>query len=107
MPEAVGVIETLGMPTALEAADAMCKSGCVQFVRFDNLQAGLISVIVRGPVSEVTAAIQGALASLGRVHGGALAGHHIIPCPDGNVEAVLPLIRTSGGSSGGTVDWLD
>ncbi|HEY9880444.1 MAG TPA: BMC domain-containing protein [Leptolyngbyaceae cyanobacterium] len=107
MPEAVGVIETLGMPTALEAADAMCKSGHVQFVRFDNLQAGLISVIVRGPVAEVNAAIQGALASLSRVHGGALAGHHIIPCPDGNVEAVLPLLRAPGGANAGAVDWLD
>ncbi|MBD0337218.1 MAG: BMC domain-containing protein [Cyanobacteria bacterium Co-bin13] len=103
MPEAVGVIETLGMPTALEAADMLCKSGQVQFVRFDNLQAGLISVIIRGPVSEVTAAIQAALSTIDRVPGGKVAGHHIIPCPDGNVEAVLPLRSRSAAPE---PDWL-
>ncbi|HEY9736196.1 MAG TPA: BMC domain-containing protein [Trichocoleus sp.] len=105
MPEAVGVIETLGMPTALEAADALCKSGRVEFVRFDNLQAGLISVIVRGPVSEVTAAVEGALMAIRRVPGGAVAGHHIIPCPDGNLESVLPLLRNRGTTSK-QADWL-
>ena len=105
MPEAVGVIETLGMPTALEAADALCKSGNVYFVRFDNLQAGLISVIVRGPVSEVNAAVQGALSALARVHGGSVAGHHVIPCPDGNVEAVLPLLRSANAGAPSS-DWL-
>ncbi|MBD2260287.1 BMC domain-containing protein [Pseudanabaena sp. FACHB-2040] len=104
MPEAVGVIETLGMPTALEAADTLCKSGQVQFVRFDNVQAGLISVIIRGPVSEVTAAIQAALSTLGRMPKGRVAGHHIIPCPDGNLEAVLPLQSRSGTSE--SADWL-
>jgi carbon dioxide concentrating mechanism protein CcmK len=104
MPEAVGVIETIGMPAALEAADALCKGAQVQFVRFDNVQAGLISVIVRGPVSEVTAAIQSALYSLSRRPEGGVAGHHIIPCPDGNVEAVLPLRSQSAQSA--QTDWL-
>lgn len=105
MPEAVGVIETLGLPTALEAADALCKSGQVQFVRFDTLSAGLVSVIVRGSLAEVTAAMQGALASLDKVHG-AVAGHHIVPCPAGNVEAVLPLRPGSGPGAAAPPDWL-
>lgn len=92
MPEAVGVIETLGMPTALEAADAMVKSAQVTFVRFDTLAAGLVSVIVRGPTGEVEAAVQAGIRSIQRIPG-QLAGHHVIPCPDGNLEAVLPLLR--------------
>lgn len=104
MPEAVGVIETLGMPAALEAADALCKGGQVRFVRFDSLAAGLISVVVRGPVSEVNAAMQSALAALERRQPGGVAGHHIIACPDGTLESVLPLRRQSPG--GAAEPWL-
>lgn len=57
MPEAVGIVEIYGMPAALEIADAMVKGGQVEFVRFDNAYGGLISVIIRGPVSEVGAAM--------------------------------------------------
>lgn len=92
MTEAVGVIEVRGMPAALAAADVMTKAAQVQFVRFDTLAAGLVSIIVRGSTGEVQAAVQAGVDVLRR-DCAAYAGHHVIPCPDGNIEAVLPIVR--------------
>lgn len=103
MSEAVGVIQTLGMPAAMAVADGMVKGAQVEFVRFDNTDAGLISVIVRGATAEVQAAVGAGIAIAQQQHPGRYAGHHVIPCPDGNVEAVLPLLPSSGGEA----DWLD
>ncbi|PSN17615.1 carbon dioxide-concentrating protein CcmK, partial [filamentous cyanobacterium CCP5] len=95
-----GVIEVRGMPAALEVADVMTKAAQVQFVRFDTLAAGLVSVIVRGATGEVQTSVQAGVDGLRR-NRASYAGHHVIPCPDGNVEAVLPIV---GGS--GSDEWL-
>ncbi|NET40078.1 MAG: BMC domain-containing protein, partial [Cyanothece sp. SIO1E1] len=57
MPEAVGVIETMGFPAVLAAADAMVKAGRVTLVSYDRAESGRQFVAVRGPVSEVNAAV--------------------------------------------------
>lgn len=103
MPEAVGVVQMLGMPAALAVADEMVKGARVEFVRYDNTDAGLINVIVRGAIADVQASVQTGIAIAHQQHPRHYAGHHVIPCPDGNVEAVLALMRSPTSESG----WLD
>jgi len=106
MTIAVGIIETLGLPAAMEAADAMAKGARVEVVRLDSSDAGFISIIVRGPVAEVDAAIAAGCQRIRQVEGGTLVGHHIVPCPDGQEEVALPLLRHRSDPDL-TSGWLD
>ncbi|NJK53133.1 MAG: BMC domain-containing protein, partial [Leptolyngbyaceae cyanobacterium SU_3_3] len=51
MAIAVGMIETLGFPAVVEAADAMVKAARVTLVGYEKIGSGRVTVIVRGDVS--------------------------------------------------------
>jgi carbon dioxide concentrating mechanism protein CcmK len=91
---AIGMIEVSGVPTAVEVADAMCKAARVTLVGYENTDLGRITVLIRGPVAEVTAAVNAGLESIQRVHGGELLSHHIIARPHENLEYALPICHT-------------
>lgn len=94
MPQAVGVIQTLGFPSILAAADAMVKGGRVTLVYYDLAERGNFVVAVRGPVSEVNLAVKMGLAAVGNTMGGEIISHYIVPNPPENVLAVLPVDYT-------------
>jgi ethanolamine utilization protein EutM len=84
---ALGLIETIGLAAAVEAADAMVKSALVELVRRQQVGGGLITVLVRGDVGSVTAAVEAGTAAAQRV--GRVVSSHVIPRPDESVERVL------------------
>ncbi len=94
MPQAVGVIQTLGFPSILAAADAMVKGGRVTLVYYDLAERGNFVVAVRGPVSEVNLAVKMGLAAVNNTMGGEIVSHYIVPNPPENVLAVLPVDYT-------------
>ncbi|AKV65640.1 MAG: carbon dioxide-concentrating mechanism protein CcmK [Microcystis aeruginosa Ma_QC_Ch_20071001_S25] len=94
MPEAVGVIQTLGFPPVLAAADAMVKGGRVTLVYFDLAERGEFLVAIRGPISEVKPAVEAGLAAAMTAFGGNVVSHYIVPNPPENVLAVLPVQHT-------------
>ena len=53
----LGMIETKGLIGAIEAADAMVKSANVQLVGKEQVGGGLVTVMVRGDVGAVKAAV--------------------------------------------------
>ena len=55
--EALGMIETRGLTAAIEAADAMVKAAEVTLVGTEKIGSGLVSVMVRGDVGAVKAAV--------------------------------------------------
>ena len=56
--EALGMIETRGLTASIEAADAMTKAADVEFVATERRLGGrLVTLVVKGSVSAVTAAI--------------------------------------------------
>lgn len=95
MPEAVGVIQTLGFPSVLAAADAMVKAGRVTIVYYDIAESGHQVVAVRGPISEVKPAVEAGIEAAEKAppHG-QLISYYIVPNPPENVESVLPLEYT-------------
>lgn len=95
MPLAVGVIETLGFPAVLAAADAMVKAGAVTIVYHGIAESGRMIVAVRGRTAEVNIAVKAGIEAGSEVHGGKVITHYIVPNPPENVENVLPIHFTN------------
>ena len=55
--EALGMVETRGLTAAIEAADAMTKAAEVTLVGTEKIGSGLVTVMVRGDVGAVKAAV--------------------------------------------------
>lgn len=94
MSFAVGVIETLGFPAVLAAADAMVKAGAVTLVYFGKAESARFLVTIRGRVAEVKTAVAAGIAAGEQVYGGQVITHYIIANPPENVETVLPIDYT-------------
>ncbi len=86
--EALGLVETLGLIGAVEAADAMVKAANVILVGKEYIGAGYVTVMVRGDVGAVKAATDAGAAAARRV--GELVSVHVIPRPHAEVEKILP-----------------
>ena len=64
MGKALGFLEISGVVAAVDALDLMCKAADVEFVTWEKKLGGrLVTIIVRGEVSAVTAAIETASAN--------------------------------------------
>ncbi len=57
MNEAIGMIETKGFTGSVEAADAMAKAANITISRTIPIGGGLITVICKGDVASVKAAV--------------------------------------------------
>ena len=88
--EALGMIETRGLTAAIEAEDAMVKAAEVTLVGTEKIGSGLVSVMVRGDVGAVKAAVEAGSAAAERL--GEVIATHVIPRPHGDVEKILPKI---------------
>jgi len=86
--QALGMIETKGLVSAVEAADAMLKAANVTFVGKQLVGSGLVAVFVRGDVGAVKAATDAGAAAAERV--GELLSVHVIPRPSGDVDSIIP-----------------
>ena len=89
--EALGMIETKGLVGAIEAADAMVKSANVTLVGYEKIGSGLVTVMVRGDVGAVKAAVESGSAAASRL--GELVATHVIPRPHTDVEKILPVLK--------------
>lgn len=84
---ALGLIETKGLVGAIEAADAMVKAANVVVEGYRTLRNGQVSVLVRGDVGAVQAAVDAGTAAARGV--GELYASHVIPRPHGDTEDVV------------------
>jgi ethanolamine utilization protein EutM len=85
--QALGMIETKGLVGAIEAADAMVKAADVTLIGKEKIGSGLITVMVKGDVGAVKAAVDAGAAAAKRV--GEIVSVHVIPRPDSEVAAML------------------
>ena len=89
--EALGMVETRGLVASIEAADAMLKAANVTLVGTEKIGSGLVSVMVRGDVGAVNAAVEAGSTSASRL--GELVATHVIPRPHTDVEKILPVLK--------------
>jgi microcompartment protein CcmL/EutN len=92
---AVGVIETLGFPAVLAAADAMVKAAGVTLVYYGQAESARLLVAIRGQVAEVKRAVDAGIEAANEAHGGKVMTYYIVPNPPENIETVLPIHFTS------------
>ena len=89
--EALGMIETRGLVAAIEAADAMVKAANVVLIGSEKIGSGLVSVMVRGDVGAVKAAVEAGGAAA--AHLGEVIATHVIPRPHNDVDKLLPVLK--------------
>jgi len=85
---ALGILETQGLTALLEATDTMLKAANVTVVGKEKIGAAYVTVIVRGDVAAVTAAVDAGARAVGNL--GKLVAAHVIPRPHGDLLALLP-----------------
>ena len=88
--QALGMVETRGLTAAIEAAAAMTKAAEVTLVGTEKIGSGLVTVMVRGDVGAVKAAVEAGSDAASRL--GELVATHVIPRPHNDVEKILPTI---------------
>jgi ethanolamine utilization protein EutM len=79
MNESLGMIETKGFVGSIEASDAMVKAAGVTLARQIQIGGGLVTIIVKGDVGSVKAAVEAGADAAKRV--GELVCAHVIARP--------------------------
>jgi carbon dioxide concentrating mechanism protein CcmO len=85
---ALGLIETQGFTAVFEAIDTACKAANVEVVGKEKLGGGYVTVIIRGELSAVTAAVEAGQAKVGEL--GKLIAAHVLARPSQGVLSLLP-----------------
>ena len=58
MSESIGLVETKGLTGSIEASDAMAKAASVSLVKQISIGGGFLTVLVKGDVGSVKAAVE-------------------------------------------------
>lgn len=91
MKTALGMIEAIGLTTAVSALDAACKAADVSLVGFDKVigvnKSISVTIHIGGEVAAVRAAVDAGVEAAERV--GAVAASHVIPRPHDEVDKLM------------------
>jgi microcompartment protein CcmL/EutN len=79
MSQAIGMIETKGYVGSVEATDAMAKAANVTLINQIQIGGAFLTVLVKGDVGSVKAAVDAGADAAGRV--GELVSAHVIARP--------------------------
>lgn len=79
MSESIGLIETKGLTGSIEASDAMAKAAAVTLVKQVSIGGGFLTVLVKGDVGSVKAAVEAGAEAANRV--GELVAANVIARP--------------------------
>ena len=77
--EALGLIETIGLVPALEAADKMLKASDVELISYENIGSTLVTIIVKGDVAAVRSAVEAGAEAAAAI--GILTAKNVMPRP--------------------------
>jgi microcompartment protein CcmL/EutN len=86
--DALGLIETQGFTAVFEAIDTAVKAANVEVVAREKLGGGYITVVIRGDVASVRAAVEAGAAKVAGL--GKLIAAHVIASPSEAVLSLLP-----------------
>ena len=89
MGTSYGLVEVSGVVAAVESLDAMCKASQVELVTWERKWGGrLVTIIVEGTVSDVTAAVEAA-AHVTKANGHILASSGVIANPTEEIRKMI------------------
>jgi len=87
MSDAIGMIETKGYVGSVEASDAMVKAANVTLIKTVSIGGGLITVLAKGDVGSVKAAVDAGAKAAAKV--GEFVCSHVIPRPHDELLGVF------------------
>lgn len=88
MNRALGLFETIGLIPLVSAVDAALKAANVELAsEVFRFEGGLVSVMIRGDVSSVRAAVEAGAEAGSRL--GEIRAAHVIPRPADSVTALF------------------
>jgi ethanolamine utilization protein EutM len=90
MSTAIGMIETKGYVGSVEATDAMAKAANVTLVKQIQTGGGFLTIIVKGDVGSVNAAVAAGSEAAGRV--GELVSSHVIARPHSDLLSQFGIV---------------
>jgi len=88
-PDALGLIETQGLVAALHATDEMLKGSAVELVGKEKIGAAYVTVVVRGDVAAVQAAVEVGKQTVQKLEGKLIMAD-CITRPHPELAALLP-----------------
>jgi microcompartment protein CcmL/EutN len=87
--EALGLVETVGMVPALEAADKMLKAANVELVSYENVGSTLVTIMVKGDVAAVKAAVEAGAEAAAAI--GKLTAQNVMPRPIKDIGEIVSI----------------
>lgn len=88
---ALGVICTRSFPAVVGTADMMLKSADVTLVGYEKTGSGFCTAVIRGGYADIKLALEAGVATARQFE--QYISSTILPRPQGNLEAVLPISR--------------
>ncbi len=85
---AIGLIETQGFTAVIEAMNTACKAANVEVIGKEKLGGGYITVLIKGDVAAVEAAVQAGKVKVDAL--GKLISAHVIARPSAGILKLLP-----------------
>jgi len=85
--EALGLVETIGMVPALEAADKMLKEADVELISYENVGSTLVTVMVKGDVAAVRASVAAGVTAASAI--GKVTASNVMPRPIAEVGDIV------------------
>ena len=83
----VGIIDTVGFVGSVNALDTCLKTADVEFVRFEKMSGGIVSIVIKGDVAAVSASIAAGVEAAKSV--GEYRKHTIIARLDDQTQEML------------------
>lgn len=103
MKQALGLIETVGLAAAIEAADTAVKSANVTLVGYEMTRGnGMITIKLLGDVGAVKAAVTAAVMAANRVN--EVYSYHVIPRPHAEIDGLINQVDRGPGRGGPTAE---
>ena len=90
--EALGLVETVGMVPAIEAADKMLKAADVELIAYENVGSTLVTIMVKGDVAAVRSSVEAGAEAAAAI--GKLTAKNVMPRPIkavGNVVSIYDI----------------
>jgi microcompartment protein CcmL/EutN len=85
--EALGLVETLGMVPAIEAADVMLKAADVTLISYENVGSTLVTIMIKGDVAAVKSAVEQGAAAAAVI--GKVTASNVMPRPIQGVGKIV------------------
>lgn len=91
MKAALGLIEAIGLTTAITALDAASKAADIKLVGYEKVigagKAVSVTIQIAGDVAAVKASVDAGVAAANKI--GTVLSHHVIPRPHEEVDLLI------------------